>query len=564
MSSVSGRSLARLVLVLVVSALMTAAAPSPDPSPAPPPAPVTADKRPNVIMLMADDMRVEDLRYMPHVRALLQDRGLTFRNSFSPFPLCCPARASFLTGRYPHNHHVYSHMAPWGFKSFDDHATLATALHRAGYQTGFVGKYLNGYGAQPSLVTGGPSFHYVPAGWTDWYGAVERPANSPYTSGGTYNYWHTIFNINGVTDDTHQGEYQTAVLGRFARKLVRKYHQRSKPFFLYLSAVAPHVGAREQGDPLPVQRGKFRFKFETPGRPGWVRGRFDQEITRPPGMPLGGGPSEADMSDKPLQMRRLPEMNLTERRRLTQVARQRAEAEYVLDLQVQSLVDQLRRDGELASTVLMFTSDNGYFMGEHRQRTGKIKPQEPSLRVPFLIAGPKVPHGHRFDPITTEDITATIGQLTGATPYLPYASDGYSVVPTIRRGDQGWTRPVLTEGLIGGDGSRTTTEAERGFDDARNVIGVRTSRWKYERYVTGEEELYDLDKDPNELHSLAGDPSYAAVKSTLIALWWEMKDCAGSSCQRALPAGLRRGPDAERRGTNRQSQGVKARYGYWR
>ena len=580
MSSVSGRHLARLTLVLVVTALMTAGlvrvdrpasavdtvrpVEPPSPTTTVTPKPATGDARPNIIMLMADDMRVEDLRYMPHVRALLQDRGLTFRNSFSPFPLCCPARASFLTGRFPHNHHVYSHMAPWGFKSFDDHKTLATALHRAGYHTGFVGKYLNGYGAQPSLVTGGPSFHYVPAGWTDWNAAVERPVGSPYPSGGTYNYWHTLFNVNGVTDDTHKGEYQTAVLGGFARRLVHKYHQGRKPFFLYFSAVAPHFGVREKGDPRPIQRGKYLFKFDTPGRPGWVRGRFDRQITRSPGMPLNGGPSEADMRDKPRQMRRLPELSLAERRALTQVARQRAEAEFVLDQQIKSVTDVLRRDGELANTVLMFTSDNGYFMGEHRQRTGKIKPQEPSLRVPFLVAGPKVPHGQRFDPITTEDITATIAQLAGATRYLPYASDGYSVVRTIRRGDQGWTTPVLTEGLIGGDGSRTTVEAERGFDDARNVIGVRTSRWKYERYVSGEEELYDLDKDPNELHSLADDPAHLVVKNKLIALWWSMKDCQGGSCQQVLTQDLRRGPVAERRGTNKQSQGVKARYGYWR
>ena len=134
-------------------------------------------------MVMADDMRTDDLRFMPSVRRLLVGRGLSFRNSFSPYPLCCPARASFLTGRYAHNHHVFSHEDPYGFQSFDDHATIATALHQAGYQTGFVGKYLNGYGAQPSLVTGGPSFRYVPAGWTDWYGAVERPAGSGYPLG---------------------------------------------------------------------------------------------------------------------------------------------------------------------------------------------------------------------------------------------------------------------------------------------------------------------------------------------------------------------------------------------
>ena len=592
MPSLPGRRLGRAVLLVVVavvavsaglvrldlpaSARDTAAPAVPSPSgvatasrPVDTPAGGTtqARTRPNIVMVMADDMRVDDLRYMPNVRRLIAGRGLTFRNSFSPFPLCCPARASFLTGRFPHNHHVFSHVKPWGFKAFDDHATLATTLHRAGYNTGFVGKYLNGYGADRSLVTGKPSFHYVPAGWTDWYGAVERPRNSPYTDGGTYNYWHTIFNINGRTDDTHRGDYQTTVLGGFSRTLVRKYSRSRKPFFLWLSAVAPHVGKQENGDPQPVTRANgMTFKFGTPGRPAWVRHRFDQRITRAPGMPLDGGPSERDMSDKPRLMARLPEMNALEKRRLTQVARQRAEAEFVLDRQVGRLVTQLRRSGELQDTVLMFTSDNGYFMGEHRQRTGKIKPHEPSLRVPFLVAGPRVPHGRRFDPITTEDITATIADLAGATSYLPYPPDGQSRVRTIRRGDQGWTTPVLTEGLVGGRhaGDRTPAEVGRGFTDARNVIGVRTSRYKLERYATGEVEMYDLDKDPNELHGVAHDPAYAKVRRQLVDLWWSVKDCVGGGCRPLLPADLRRGPVQERRGTDQQSLGVERRYGYWR
>ncbi len=115
-----------------------------------------AADRPNVVVVMADDMRADDLRFMPHVRRLVAARGLTFGNSFSPYPLCCPARASFLTGQYPHNHGVLGNEAPYGFGAFDDRATLATSLQAAGYRTGFVGKYLNDYGTVPSRVTGEP------------------------------------------------------------------------------------------------------------------------------------------------------------------------------------------------------------------------------------------------------------------------------------------------------------------------------------------------------------------------------------------------------------------------
>ncbi len=215
-----------------------------------------------------------------------------FRNSFSPYPLCCPARASFLTGQYAHNHHVFSHEAPWGFPALDDSETVATALQRSGYRTAFVGKYLNGYGATRSLVTGGPSWHYVPAGWTDWYGAVQRPPHSRYRSGGTYNYFHTIFNVNGVIDDSHRGQYQTAVLGGFARKLVRGYARSPRPFFLWLSAVAPHFGTpHEADDPGRIRRSDGRYsKCATPARPGWVEGRFDARITRAPGCPRTAAP----------------------------------------------------------------------------------------------------------------------------------------------------------------------------------------------------------------------------------------------------------------------------------
>src|SRR4051812_5426175 len=129
--------------------------------------------RPNILVVMLDDMRSDEMRFAPNMERYVRDRGLDFRNSFSPYPLCCPARASFLVGKYAHNHHVYSHTSPWGFGAFDDHLTLAGRLRAAGYQTGMVGKYLNRYGAQRSKVTGRPSEHYVPAGWTDWMVGLE-------------------------------------------------------------------------------------------------------------------------------------------------------------------------------------------------------------------------------------------------------------------------------------------------------------------------------------------------------------------------------------------------------
>jgi N-acetylglucosamine-6-sulfatase len=516
--------------------------------------------RPNIVMIMADDMRTDDLRFMPTVRRLVQDRGLEFRNSFSPYPLCCPARASFLTGRYAHNHHVLSHESPWGFKSFDDSRTLATALQAGGYNTGFVGKYLNNYGFDPSLVTGGPSLRYVPAGWTDWHAGVEPPAGSGY-SGGTYDYFHTVFNVNGEIEDTHAGRYQTGVLGDKARALVTKYAAEPKPFFLYLSSVAPHHGMPwESDDPAPVLRDDGGLtRFVTPARPEWAEGRFDATVTRPPGLPVDGGPSEADVSDKPRFMRHLPEVNAAERAAMVVVTRQRAESLLALDHQIGLLVGTLRETGELRNTVLMFTSDNGYFLGEHRQRQGKVKPHEPSLRVPFLAAGPGIPRGERrYDPVTTVDLTVTIADLAHARRFLPYPPDGSSRVPELLGGDQGWRVPVVTEGLVGW---RAPGAGRRGFTDARTSIGIRTARYLFVRYANGDRELYDLDEDPNELRNVVGRPRYADEVRQLARIWRAYKDCVGPACTRPLPVALRTGPDRLARATEDQFRGWWLRYG---
>jgi len=514
-------------------------------------------ERPNIVLVMADDMRADDLRFMPRVRQLIAARGLTFRNSFSPYPLCCPARASLLTGQYPHNHGVLHNREPWGFAAFDDRATLATSLRAAGYRTGFVGKYLNHYGLARSAVTGAPSLTYVPPGWTDWYAAVEPPPGSEY-SGGTYDYFDTVFNVNGRTDDSHRGQYQTDVLGQFGRSLVRKYSRVEQPFFLFLSALAPHTGApREADDPSWVsERDGRRHTLPTPARPAWVKGLFDASLTRSPGLPRDGSSPEADVTDKPAAARR-PPLTSDEEYAVLQLTRQRAEALRVLDVEVGRLVRTLARSGALENTVLAFTSDNGYFLGEHRQRSAKTLPYEPSLRVPLMISGPGVPPGERFDPVRTTDLTATILGIARATP--PHPADGSSLLATIRSGDRGWIAPVLTEALVKGVSSGDPAVlARRGFTDALNVIGVRTARYKLVRWATGAVELYDLATDPNELHNLSREPGYRDVRRQLTKVWWHYKDCRGTACSRPLPAALLLQPRELATLTEAQTAGVRA------
>ena len=500
---------------------------------------VPSVKRPNVMVIEADDMRWDELKFMPNVRKLIGGRGLRFTNSFAPYPLCCPSRASFLTGKYSHNHHVLSHVDPYGFQSFDDKVTLATVLQKAGYRTALFGKYLNGYARQHQYRSTEPSLHYVPPGWDQWYAGSDKvfPTNSRL-HGSTYNYFAMTQNING-TVVPHPGVYSTRLLANQVQRVLTGFTQKEqkKPWFVWWTPVAPHMGGpKEADDPAPVLRDDGHLsRFATPARPAWVRGKFDSEITHGLGQPVYGG-SEADVSDKPRFMKHLPELNPEEKVALTELTRQRAESLYVLDQQVGRVLANLKKLGQYDNTVVAFTSDNGYYLGEHRKRTGKIVGHEPSLRVPFLVAGPGIRHGLRSDPITSIDMAPTITAYAGVT--MPGA-DGVSMVPVFEKGDKGWNRVVLTEGRMG-EPSYLWHKASRGFTpNGLNARGVRTARWKYVRYSTGEAELYDLKDDPLELDSRQDDPAFAGVRKRLDRLWDEYYDCKGAACSKPMPAEFR-------------------------
>lgn len=514
-----------------------AAAPS---APSTPEATLPAVDRPNILVIETDDMRSDELQWMPNVRKLIGDRGLSFENSFAPYPLCCPSRASFLTGMYAHNHHVFSHVAPYGFHSFDDSRTIATELQGAGYQTALVGKYLNGYGEQPIPGTKKTSLEYVPPGWTHWYAGSDHIWHPGETwkgkryGGGTYAYYNLTQNIDGKLKNW-SGKYSTDVMSGQTRGLVEEFGATGKPWFIWFTPVAPHHGSpREDDDPQPDRRsdGKTTI-WQTPARPDWVKGRFDEQITHAPGTPANG-PAEADNSDKPKWLRSYPEVTEAERESETVVARQRAESLFALDRQIGKTIATLRKTGQYEKTVVVFTSDNGYYLGEHRKRQGKIEAHEPSLRVPFLIAGPGVPRGVRYDPITSIDLAPTIAAYAGLKG-MPGA-DGIDMTPVITGGDRGWTRPVLTEALIGGYPKKRLGD---GFDSELNSRGMRLGRWKLTEYQTGESELYDLKTDPLELQNLSGDPAYAKRLAGLKQVWLSYHACAGEACAEPLPKGLR-------------------------
>jgi N-acetylglucosamine-6-sulfatase len=509
---------------------------------------VLQQTRPNVVMIMVDDMRDDDLRFMPWTRQLIGDQGVRFRNAFAPYPLCCPARASVLTGRYTHNHRVFDVVRPWGFTSFDDRSTLATWLHQSGYATVYLGKYLNGYGPMPRPgATTGNSLHYVPPGWDGWRASLDGgfPAGDP-NDGGTYRYFDTTLSSNGTGFSPYQGRYQSRVYGEVSESIVTARAASDKPFFFYASYSAPHHGLPvESDDPGRVLRSDgLPVDFVSPARPDDVKGMFDSAVTAAPGASW----IDPDFSDKPGYLRRLPLINAAEKRAMLEVTRQRAEALAVVDRQVHRTITALAATGELEETLVIFTSDNGYFLGEQRMRQGKIWPHEPSLRVPLLMRGPGIPAGQtRSDPFTSIDFAPTIADFAGVTP--GHVVDGMSLLDVARQGDKGWLRPILTETGNQGNATRNTDEAGQplkpgGTRDVRFALGIRTSRYLYVDLASGEHELYDLVNDPSQYTNLANDPAYVSTMALFQEELMRIRACHGEECRAPMAPALSAAPTA--------------------
>jgi arylsulfatase A-like enzyme len=463
-----------------------------------------AAPRPNVIVLETDDQTLAEMEVLPNVKRLIGDEGVTFDNNFDSFSLCCPSRASFLTGQYSHNNGVRGNAPPdGGFEKLDSSNTLAVWLQRGGYYTVHLGKYLNGYGRNnPTLI---------PAGWSEWHGAVDPT---------TYRYYNYTLNEGGtlhVFCATPQAAcYQTDVYRDKANEIIRRRAPEG-PFFLWVAFLADHSGAPRDSDdpanlgtPSPAPRYKDRFK----------------------GTPLPQPPSfnEADVSDKPQMIRRRP---LLAPRRIAAIQenwQQRRETLLAVDDAVASIVETLRSTGELDNTLILFTSDNGFFHGEHRVANGKVLWYEPSIHLPLLMrwtGDRSLPRGvHRSQLAMNVDDAETI--LDAAGVKAGRVEDGVSLLPLWRDGGKELGRDLLIDNSPG----------------AGHFDGIRTLHFKYAEYANGDRELYDLRNDPYELQSQHANPAYEAIKASLAARLRRLVSCAGASC-RVGPAvrfsALRRG-----------------------
>ena len=449
-----------------------------------------APARPNVLVVMTDDQTVESVRVMTNVRALLAADGTTFENNFVSFPLCCPSRSTFLTGQYAHNHTVMGNAAPTGgYEKLDGSNTLPVWLQRAGYRTVHIGKYLNGYGRRSATE--------IPPGWTEWYGAVDPS---------TYQYFNYTLNENGKTVKygADAASYQADVYTRKAVDAVRRLAP-GGPFFLSVAYLGPHSGGPRESDdprnlatPVPAPRHRNRFAAEP--------------------LPVTPAFNEADVSDKPAGIRSRPVIGPARVAAITENYRQRLESLLAIDEGVAELLAALRTTGELENTLIVFTSDNGFFHGEHRVQSGKVLHYEPSTRVPLILRGPGIPHGAlRRQLVANIDLAPTIVSATGATPGR--AMDGRPLQPFARDGLLFSGRDILLE----------TT----------GYSALRSPRYVYVEHSTKEQELYDLGTDPYELSSLHASATHAPLKASLAARLTKLRACAGGVCRQGVSVGVR-------------------------
>lgn len=440
---------------------------------------------PNIVVVMTDDQALDTMRAMPRTRRLLGDAGVTFEAAVASFPLCCPSRATFLSGRYAHNHGVLDNSAPkGGIGRLDQQETLPVWLRRAGYRTGFVGKYLNGYGKEEH---GGPE--YVPPGWDEWYGLPSRTKTRPFD----YD-----VNVNGKLQHFGDAEedYKTDVLARFGRDFVRRAARQEEPFFLWVATPAPHHGKVPPGsdrNPLPAARHHGAFEG--------VRA------------PRGPAFDEADVSDKPANVRSEKRLRGERLRKIDATYVSQLESLLAVDELVAGLVRELRRAGELENTIVVFTSDNGYLRGQHRIDSGKSRPYDESILVPLLVRGPGFPEGVKTkDPVVNTDFAATFLAAAKARPNEPV--DGVPLTRALR--PAGADRAVLIEVF------------ERKADQFQ---GLRTARYTYVERDGDRDELYDLRRDPAQLRNVIDDPRYARVRAELAKRLARMRDCSGRSCR---------------------------------
>jgi arylsulfatase A-like enzyme len=520
-------------------------------------------ERPSFVVIQTDDQTLDGLyetfsaypgapetRAMPNTLDLIGKRGMTFNRYYVPYPLCCPSRVSLLTGRYSHNNNVRGNNPPnggyTGF-SFRGAATnnIATWLQGAGYRTVHVGKVMNGYGQAP--YSNGTE---VPPGWSSWYGVVNEDQ--------THYYYGYTLNVNGQIQGPYgdSGSWETREYGvrddftcplepingpclHVTDQLTSIAHgemlatPREQPFYVQLDYTAPHGDFRRPAGPEPAPR-----------HYDWFKGARHPHSR-------AEGFDEGNVTDKPRFIRDAPHLTPTEKRIYRVYYQKQLDSLRSVDDGVKVIVDTLGQLGRLRNTYVIFTSDNGFFFGEHRLLGGKFLAYEPATHMPFLIRGPGIKQGSETGELAANiDVAPTLLELAGVE--ATKSIDGRSLVPYLGDPELRSRRPILFEsfvetndvesnGAISHSGARNRS-ARRGDGASASLLappkdyaGIRLGPYKYIAWPTGEKELYNINEDPNELNSLHRVPNLFPIRNFLHRQMKRLTDCVGRGCREATP-----------------------------
>ncbi|WP_103347785.1 sulfatase [Amycolatopsis sp. CA-128772] len=422
----------------------------------------SAGSKPNIVLVLTDDLSMNLLQYLPHVQEMART-GTSFANYTVTDSLCCPSRSSLFTGMLPHDTGVFTNGGKdGGYAVFhgrgDDKSTYATSLQQAGYHTAMMGKYLNGYD---------PKTDAVPPGWNEWD-----------VAGNAYGEFDYDLNENGTLK--HYGknpeDYLVDVMAGKAAQFVSTSAAAHAPFAIELATFAPH------GPYTPAPRDADAF-------PG---------LTAPRGPAFDALPSAAP----PWLASRTP---LTDKEKTTidKDFRKRAQAVQSVDKMIGTVQDALDQAGVRGSTDIVFTSDNGYHMGEYRLTPGKQTAFDTDVHVPLVITGPGVKAGVTVNqPAENIDLRPTFEALAGAS--TPTQVDGESLVPLLTgTTPQAWR----TVGLIehhGPDFDKADPDKpKKNSGNPSTYEAIRGVTYTYVEYTDGTKEYYDRRTDPQELHNTA-------------------------------------------------------------
>jgi N-acetylglucosamine-6-sulfatase len=549
----------------------------------PQPRAAAAEQRPSFVVIQTDDQTLDELyashraypgapatRAMPATLDLIAKRGVTFSRYYTPYALCAPSRVSLLTGRYPHNHNDRGNVPPNdGFGGFASRGAaahnLATWLQGSGYRTIHVGKFLNGYGDPP--YSDGTE---VPAGWSSWW-AVPKADTDHYFYGYTLNHDGVIEGPFGESGDWGTREYgarddagcpfapldglpcnyQTDKLSQIATEELATTPS-EQPFYLQLDYTAPHGDFRRPAGPEPAPR-----------HYDWFRGTP---------YPHGGreGFNEANVNDKPRFIRSAPYLTASEAHTYRVYYQKCLESLRSVDDGVRELIAELGALHRLRNTYVIFTSDNGFFYGEHRMVGGKFLAYEPAAHLPLLIRGPGIkPGSENAELVSTVDIAPTILELAGVE--ADKSVDGRSLFPYAHDPGLRSSRPLLFESFVQSSdveagGLANTLGRPRPAAAHASIVappkdyeGIVLGAYKYIEWPDGEKELYDLDSDPDELDNIVRDPNFFPIRAFLHAQLIRLEDCVGRACGEPAPdlpltRDQQRKVDKERREEERRKQ----------